>query len=109
MSLDTDRIRMLNDELRQHLFGGGAVITIGVAALGDDAVRRLVQAVAVFDDFCDDNDPYQEHDFGAFDFEGYRIMFKIDYYAREMQAASSDPADASVTERVLTLMLAGEY
>ena len=109
MSADTDRIRMLNDELRQHLLGGGAVTTIGVAALGDDAVRRLVQAVAVFEGFCDDNDPYHEHDFGALDFEGQRIMFKIDYYAKGMQAASPDPADPSITERIMTVMLAEEY
>ena len=30
----TDRIRALNDDLRQHLIGGSAVITPGVAALG---------------------------------------------------------------------------
>ena len=28
------KIRALNDELRQHLLGGGAVITPGIAALG---------------------------------------------------------------------------
>ena len=64
MSHDTDRIRMLNDELRQHLIGGGAVITPGIAALGSEAVNRLVQTIAVFDDFCTANDPYSEHDFG---------------------------------------------
>jgi hypothetical protein len=37
MSTDTDRIRTLNDQLRQHLSGGKAVITPGIAALG----RRL--------------------------------------------------------------------
>ena len=109
MFSDTDRIRVLNDELRQHLLGGGAVITTGIAALGDDAVSRLVQAIAKFDDFCDDNDPYQEHDFGAFDFEEHRVKFKIDYYAQGMQAVSSDPANPSTTGRVITLMLAEEY
>ena len=109
MSNDTDRIRTLNDELRQHLIGGGAVITLGIAALGEEAVKRLVQTIAVFDNFCEDNDPYQEHDFGAFDFDGHRVIFKIDYYAPGMQAASPDPADPSVTERVITLMLAEEY
>ena len=109
MSSDTDRIRTLNDELRQHLLGGGAVITPGIAILGDHAVNRLVRAIAAFDDFGEDNDPYQEHDFGAFDFEGRRVMFKIDYYACGVQATSPNPADPSVTERVITLMLAEEY
>ena len=108
MLTDTDRIRMLNDELRQHLLGGGAVMTPGIAALGDEAIKRLVQVVALFNGFCQDNDPYQEHDFGAFDFEGHRVLFKIDYYAKGMQAASANPADPSITERLITIMLADE-
>jgi len=51
MSTDTDRIRALNDQLRRHLTGGKAVMTPGVAALGSEAVQRLVQAIAIFDDF----------------------------------------------------------
>lgn len=77
---DTDRIRMLNDELRKHLLGGGAVITAGIAELGPEAVERLVKTISVFDDFCHANDPHEEHDFGAFDFDGTAVMFKIDYY-----------------------------
>ena len=70
MSKDTDRIRALNDELRKHLLGGGAFITPGIAALGQEAVERLVKTIAIFDDFCHANDPHQEHDFGAFDADG---------------------------------------
>ena len=39
----TDRIRELNDKLRQNLSTGYAVITPGVAALGQEAVERLVK------------------------------------------------------------------
>ena len=109
MSVQTDRIRMLNDELRQHLLGGGAVITAGIAALGSEAVARLVLTIATFDDFCNANDPYEEHDFGLFDFEGSRVMFKIDYYDKALTFHSPDPADPAVTERIITIMLAEEY
>jgi hypothetical protein len=109
MSSDTDRIRMLNDELRQHLLGGGAVMTPGIAALGVEAVNRLIQTIATFDDFCTANDPYSEHDFGVFDFDGTPVMFKIDYYDKNLTFHSPDPADPNVTERVITLMLAEEY
>ena len=52
MTSKTDAIRALNDDLRKHLIGGLAVITPGVAALGQAAVERLVKTIAVFDDFC---------------------------------------------------------
>ena len=109
MSNDREKIRALNDELRDHLLGGGAVITPAIAALGQAAVQRLVQTISIFDDFCAANDPYGEHDFGVFDFEGQRIMFKIDYYDKELAHQSPDPSDPSLTERIITIMLADEY
>jgi Protein of unknown function (DUF3768) len=86
-----------------------AVITPGIAALGPEAVEQIVKTIAVFDDFCHANDPYEEHDFGAFDVEGHTIMFKIDYLDQSMSMHSPDPADPNVTERVITIMLAEEY
>ena len=109
MSTDTDRIRALNDELRQHLRGSKAVMTQGIAALGSEAVHRLVQTIAVFDDFCTANDPHGEHDFGAFEFDGTPVMFETDYYDKNLNFHSPDPADPAVTERMITLMLAEEY
>jgi hypothetical protein len=109
MTNQTQQIRALNDDLRKYLIGGGAVITPGIAALGQEAVERIVQTVAVFDDFCHANDPYEEHDFGSFEAEGEKIFFKIDYYDHTLTHHSPDPADQTVTERVITIMLADEY
>jgi hypothetical protein len=105
----TQRIRELNDELRQHLLGGLAVMTPGVAALGQQAVEHIVQTISVFDDFCNANDPHEEHDFGAFKAEGRTVFFKIDYFDKTLTHHSPDPSDPSVTERVITIMLAEEY
>jgi hypothetical protein len=105
----TDRIRTLNDDLRQHLLGGRAVITPGVAALGQQAVERIVKTIAVYDDFCHANDPHEEHDFGSFEADGQTIFFKIDYYDKTLTYHSPDPSDASMTERVITIILAEEY
>src|SRR5215831_15559350 len=80
MDSKTARIRALNDELRQNFAQGMAVMTPGIAALGAEAVARIVKTIAVFDDFCHANDPREEHDFGAFDADGHRVFFKIDYY-----------------------------
>jgi hypothetical protein len=75
----TQRIRALNDQLRQNLATGVAVMTPGVAALGEEATARIIKTIAVFDDFCHANDPHEEHDFGSFEAEGHTIFFKIDY------------------------------
>jgi tRNA G18 (ribose-2'-O)-methylase SpoU len=33
---------------------------------GAEAVARIVKTIAVYDDFCHANDPYEEYDFGSF-------------------------------------------
>jgi hypothetical protein len=109
MDITTNRIRGLNDELRRNLPDGHAIMTTGVAALGADAVARIVRAIAAYDDFCHANDPYEEHDFGSFEADGHKIFFKIDYYDKNLTYHSPDPSDPSVTERVITIMLAEEY
>ncbi len=109
MSSDTYRIRMLNDQLRQRLTGGSAFVSSGIAALGAETVNRLVQVLTTFSDFSQENDPYGEHDFGTFDFEGKPVLFKIDYYDRDRQYHSPNPADPTATERVIMIMLAEEY
>jgi uncharacterized protein DUF3768 len=109
MDTKTARIRALNDELRKNFAQGMAVMTPGIAALGAEAVARIVKTVAVFDDFYHANDPHEEHDFGAFEVEGNKIFFKIDYFDESLTYHSPDPADPSVTKRVITIMLAEEY
>jgi hypothetical protein len=109
MEVKTTRIRKLNDELRKSLTGGQVLLTPGIAALGPESVERVIKAITIFDDFCNENDPYTEHDFGSLDVEGQKVFFKIDYYNRDFSAHSPDPSDPAVTSRVITLMLASEY
>jgi hypothetical protein len=109
MTSDRDQIRLLNDELRIHHRGGRIVITRGIQALGAEAVQRIDQAIASFDRFTKDNDPYGEHDFGSFEVNGHQFLWKIDYYNAQCLCASEDPSDPEKTTRVLTLMLAQDY
>jgi hypothetical protein len=109
MDTKTEQIRTLNDQLRQNFSEGTAVMTQGVAALGAEAVARIVKTIAVYDDFCHTNDPYEEHDFGSFEADGHVIFFKIDYYDPTFTRHSDDPAEPALTERVITIMLAEEY
>ena len=106
MNLTTDRIRALNDDLRHNLPNGHAVMTAGVAILGPEAVARIIKTIAMYDDFCQANDPYGEHDFGSLEADGHKIFFKIDLYE---EPNVKDPNGERVVNRVMTIMLAEEY
>ena len=106
---NTDRIRELNDAFRRTFVGGAVMITAGIEAMPLDQRRALLQKVRSFEAFGEDNDPHGEHDFGAVDEAGERYFWKLDYYDRTMESGSPDPADPSMTTRVLTIMRADEY
>jgi len=102
-------IRRLNDRLRCSGIGGRRLITAGIAALGSDRVSEVLPAVARFDAFTEDNDPYDEHDCATLGVGGIRVLWKIDYYDLTLTRHSPDPSDPNVTIRVITVMLASEY
>jgi hypothetical protein len=83
--------------------------TPGIVALKPIEQSAIREAVESFDAFTEDNDPYGEHDFGAFRHGGHHIFWKIDYYNPDLTGGSEDPGDPSKTCRVLTIMLACEY
>src|SRR5580700_1144445 len=91
-----ERIRALNDAFRRTFVGGAVMITAGVEAMPVDQRRSLLAKVRAFDAFTDDNDPHGEHDFGAVDEGGVRYFFKLDYYDRNTEFGSPDPADPAV-------------
>jgi Protein of unknown function (DUF3768) len=105
----SDRVRVLNDNFRSTFIGGQVVMTAGVAALCLDVKAHVFIQVQTVTEFNADNDPYGEHDFGAFETGGEKFFWKIDYYDLDMTAGSEDPADPERTRRVLTIMLAEEY
>lgn len=100
------RIRCLNDGFRTSMMGGQVNITLGVHALGADALKPILKAVQEHDRFDADNDPHGEHDFGSFMWGVHKFFWKIDYYDEVLESGSPDPADPNVTCRVLTIMLA---
>lgn len=104
---DTARVRALNDEFRATLKGGRVMLTRGVTNRPD--IVDVLAHIQRYDAFTSDNDPYQEHDFGALEAGRDTIYFKLDYYSKDLTSGSPDPADPEVTERVLTVMLAEEY
>lgn len=120
---DSATIAQLNDRLRLGLADpnvalanartgnlGRVMVTPGVAdAFAQDQLGKVLEAVAQFDDFKEDNNPHGERDFGAFEVDGTRMFFKFDYYDLNYQFGSVDPSNARMTRRVLTVMLPMEY
>lgn len=105
----TEKIRELNDALRTLKGEGRICVTTGIARLDHAEQAEIMRRVFMYTDFRPRNDPYGEHDFGSFEYAGNCIMWKIDYYDRQCESGSPDPADEAVTTRVLTVMLAEEY
>jgi Protein of unknown function (DUF3768) len=106
--LRTQRIRALDDHLRKNPTADVAIMTPGIAALGQEAVDRIIKTITVFDDFCHANDPGEDHDTGSFEAEGCTISFKIDHYERPLNPQSPDAAAQMDRVRVITVMLAEE-
>lgn len=106
---NTKKIAELNDRFRNTYWGGKVMTTSGVNELSEEVRERLFMEVMNFDKFTEDNDPHSEHDFGKITIDNINFFWKIDYYDLAMTYGSENPADPSVTCRVLTIMLASEY
>ena len=101
------RIAELNDHARTTLTNCRVFITPGIVAMDDlDAIMAKISAFA---EFTDHNDPYGEHDFGVVFHGNNTVFWKIDCYDLDLCMSSPDPADPTVTARVLTVLLAEEY
>jgi len=99
-----------NDRCRRSMIQRArfkTVLTASVSALDDNTVTRLMLAVQSFDRFTPDNDPYNEHDFGAVIIDEERYLFKFDYYADDKFDKPGFPPAECV--RVLTIMHENDY
>jgi len=106
----TRKIAELNDLCRTAMGVAGRLFQtsrIDALPLADQSAIR--EKVETFDAFTEDNDPYGERDFGAFEHNGHKVFWKIDCYDLSMAKGSEDPTDPKQTVRVLTIMLASEY
>ena len=74
------------------------VVTGGLAAAFADDLPLILTKVKEFSVFTEDNDPWHEHDFGAFEHKGETMFWKID-----------DHRGNEGYDLVLTIMLASEY
>ena len=105
-------IGRLNDRCRHGLDRTARIMVtrscLDTFASGDGAMEIVVQArlyAAIRHHvFADADSDAAERDRGNFEFEGTTVYFKIDYYDAALEYGSADPANASITRRVLTIM-----
>lgn len=72
------------------------------------APRRL-RRVATFSEFNEDNDPYGEHDFGAFTVADRKFFFQAGLSRSEHGVRIKRPRRPDRSKPRLTIMLAEEY
>ena len=111
----TEKIARLNDRVRQGLDRTAKIVfSYALSAkffAGNGALAILAQAsiMKAIRHHLFEQDAHGERDFGQIEFRGERIWFKIDYYDYDLEYGSEDPSDASVTKRVMTIMLPEDY
>lgn len=106
----TARIAELNDLARTAMGIASVLVqTEGIRALPAADQSAIREQVEKFDAFTPENNPYGERDLGSFEYNGQRILWKIDYYDTKLEYGSEDPSDTKQTRRVLTIMLMDEY
>jgi Protein of unknown function (DUF3768) len=99
-------IRTLDDHLRKNPTSDIAIMTPGIAALGQEATDRIIKTITAFAEVCHANDPDEDHHTGSFPAEGRVISFKIDQYERPARSAGRTGLTDRI--RVITVMLAEE-
>lgn len=105
----TQTIASQNDAFRARP-AEGLLLTKGVSDNGPAFVQETLRAVSAFDAFTVENDPHDDHEFGAFTVAGESLFWKIDYYDRQLECGSlSQRAGPSPGRRILTIMLAEEF
>jgi hypothetical protein len=104
-----------NPKWRGRALNGSTVYTAALCTRGLVFMLAARAAVATFNAFSPDNDPYGEHNFGSLDVDAndgqgpQRILWKIDLYDTEIEVGSPCPEDPDQTHRVLTIMLPEDW
>ena len=84
------KITALNDAFRSSVVAGDVTIRQGIAALCAEVTAEVLRRVR------------------AFNLLALKFCWKPDCHDRDLECGSPDPADPSVTTRVLTVMRADE-
>ena len=106
----TEAIARLNDRCRQGLDRTARIVITRacLATFANDRAAAIVAQAGILAALRAHQFGEAEavdRDRGSFEYQGSTVYFRIDYYDAAMEYGSEDPADASQTRRVLTIML----
>ena len=109
-----ETIARLNDRARHGLDPTARIVftrnCLG-AFCGPDTVDVVMVQAQLLGAFrrCSFSPDSPERDFAAITFRDRKVWLKIDCYDGALEFGSDDPADASVTTRVITILLPEDY
>lgn len=106
-------IARLNDRCRQGLDRTARInmTSTCLATFAEDRAAEIVaqaEILAMLRTHRFSDAEAGERNRGSFKYRGITVYFCIEYYDAAMEYGSEDPADASQTRRVLTIMLRGD-
>ncbi|MEM1363436.1 MAG: DUF3768 domain-containing protein [Pseudomonadota bacterium] len=109
---DCARIAEQNDAFRRRQPGGGQGEVVATRAVNDEGpefVAACLEAVASYDDFNEENDPFGTHEMGFMEVQGKKVWWKLDLYDRAYENGSPNPTSLADTRRVLTVLFPSDY
>ena len=103
----------LNDRLRVHgdQSIGKIVVHRHITALSGQEMMDIMKAVRTYNDWCEEKDPYGEHDYGSFEMNGETYIWKIEYYDPSYTYGVYESVRNNTKEckRLLTILPADQY
>jgi Protein of unknown function (DUF3768) len=108
MDTQAQRERHLNDKLRWKMPHGSVRIRGGAKQLSNDQLVGIMQLIRAFNDFGPDSIMGERHNNGAVEFEGIKIVWKIEADQKRVDHQPNRIGDSAFTPRFLIIMLLEE-
>ncbi len=102
-------VQILSDILQTTGIGGGLFLTSGFQGLPEKTRHQILKQIRNEQIYGEDNDPWEQDDFGMTNVGIEVIYWKIDYYDADQSEYLPELSDGKATSWVMTIMLASEY
>ena len=103
------RARSFNDALRHEMPHGSVRISHEVGQrYSNDELRTITRLIQAYDAFGPNEDPDELHDTGIIEFEGVKLVWRIESSSFRHDCSSRDKQPREGTERWLRILLADQ-